>query len=94
MIHQGIFGDGLHRGFEENGLILHGDDDQIVPIGASSGQMMKLVPNGTLKVYPWGAHGLSNVNHWEVSTDIFQFLVVNENEGRELFPKWSQRDSG
>jgi len=38
-------------------LILHGDDDQIVPIGASAMLTAKLVRNSTLKVYPGFPHG-------------------------------------
>ena len=40
-------------------LIIHGDDDQIVPIGASADLSSKLVPGSTLKVYPGGDHGLA-----------------------------------
>jgi non-heme chloroperoxidase len=40
-------------------LILHGDDDQIVPIAASAMLSSKIVPNATLKVYQGGAHGLA-----------------------------------
>jgi non-heme chloroperoxidase len=39
-------------------LILHGDDDQIVPIGASALLSSKLVKGATLKVYPGAPHGL------------------------------------
>ena len=38
-------------------LILHGDDDQIVPIGASALASAKLVKNAMLKVYPGAPHG-------------------------------------
>jgi non-heme chloroperoxidase len=41
-------------------LIVHGDDDQIVPIDASARRSVELVPDATLKVYP-GAHGLAQV---------------------------------
>ena len=43
--------------FDVPTLIIHGDDDQIVPIGASAHASSKLVKNATLKVYPGGSHG-------------------------------------
>jgi non-heme chloroperoxidase len=39
-------------------LVLHGDDDQIVPIGDSSLLAVKLLKNGTLKTYPGYSHGM------------------------------------
>ncbi|MEC9434018.1 MAG: alpha/beta hydrolase [Pseudomonadota bacterium] len=39
-------------------LFIHGDDDQIVPIGAAAEKAVKLTPNGELKVVPGGSHGL------------------------------------
>ncbi len=55
-------------------LILHGDDDQVVPIGASAQMSSKLVPNGTLKVYHGGAHGLPNTEADRVNQDLLEFL--------------------
>ena len=45
--------------FDVPTLIMHGDDDQIVPIGAAALQSSKLVQNATLKVYPGAPHGLA-----------------------------------
>ena len=44
--------------FDVPTLILHGDDDQIVPIGASALLSSKLVKGATLKVYPGAPHGM------------------------------------
>jgi pimeloyl-ACP methyl ester carboxylesterase len=44
--------------FDVPTLILHGDDDQIVPIGAAALQSSKLVKGATLKVYPGFPHGM------------------------------------
>ena len=55
-------------------LLLHGDDDQIVPIGASAREAIKLLPNGKLKEYPGGAHALPNLNVDEVNKDLLEFL--------------------
>ena len=48
-------------------LIIHGDDDQIVPIGDSAALSAKLVKDATLKVYPGAPHGLANT-HKDSST--------------------------
>ena len=55
-------------------LILHGDDDQIVPIQASAHQAIKLLSKGKLKVYPGGAHALPNTAVDEVNQDLLAFL--------------------
>src|SRR3954464_10556883 len=43
-------------------LILHGDDDQIVPIGAAALKSAELVPDATLKIYPGAPHGLQGAH--------------------------------
>ena len=55
-------------------LVLHGGDDQVVPIQASAHKAMELLPKGTLKVYPDGSHGIHNVNSDEVNQDLLSFL--------------------
>jgi non-heme chloroperoxidase len=55
-------------------LILHGDDDQIVPIGASAMLSSKLVRNATLKVYKGGPHGMCTTRKDEVNADLLAFL--------------------
>ena len=55
-------------------LILHGDDDQIVPIGASAMLSSKLVKGSTLKVYPGFPHGMCTVNKDQINTDLLAFL--------------------
>jgi non-heme chloroperoxidase len=55
-------------------LIIHGDDDQIVPIGASAQASSKLIKNSTLKVYPGGSHGLADTNKDELNADLLAFL--------------------
>src|SRR6202021_3650128 len=51
-------------------LVLHGDSDQIVPIGASAREGIKLLKKGTLKVFPGGAHALPNTAIDEVNQDL------------------------
>ena len=55
-------------------LILHGDDDQIVPIGASAHLTVKLVEDATLKVYPGAPHGLCSTMKDQVNADLLQFI--------------------
>ena len=56
-------------------LILHGDDDQIVPIGAAALKSAKIVPNATLKIYPGGPHGLTGTHEQEFNKDLLAFLT-------------------
>jgi non-heme chloroperoxidase len=55
-------------------LILHGDADQIVPIGASALLSSKIVKNATLKVYPGAPHGMTATLADNVNTDLLTFL--------------------
>ena len=55
-------------------LILHGDDDQIVPIGASAERTAKLVRGSTLKVYPGLSHGMCIVNADQINADLLASL--------------------
>ena len=55
-------------------LILHGDDDQIVPIGASAHLSSKLVPNATLKIYPGANHGLTVTHKDQFNADLLAFI--------------------
>lgn len=62
------------RKFDVPTLILHGDDDQIVPIGASALLSAKLIQGATLKVYPGGSHGICTTQKDEVNADLLAFL--------------------
>jgi non-heme chloroperoxidase len=57
-------------------LIVHGDDDQIVPIGASAHLSSKLVKDATLKVYPGAPHGLASVDAYkeQFNADLLTFI--------------------
>src|SRR5207244_7755610 len=55
-------------------LILHGDDDQIVPIGASAMQSAKLVKDATLKVYPGLPHGMCSTHKDQINEDLLAFI--------------------
>jgi non-heme chloroperoxidase len=55
-------------------LILHGDDDQIVPIADSALLSAKLVKNGTLKVYPGFPHGMCTTHPDVINADLLAFI--------------------
>jgi non-heme chloroperoxidase len=55
-------------------LIIHGDDDQVVPIGAAGLQSAKLVKGAQLKIYPGGAHGLTDTAKDQLNADLLEFL--------------------
>jgi non-heme chloroperoxidase len=62
------------RAFDVPTLIIHGDDDQMVPIAASSLEAAKLVPGATLKVYPGANHGLCATHKDQVNEDLLAFI--------------------
>ena len=55
-------------------LIMHGDDDQIVPIGASAMLTSKIVKGSTLKVYPGLPHGMCSTSKDQVNVDLLTFF--------------------
>jgi non-heme chloroperoxidase len=55
-------------------LVLHGDDDQIVPIGASALKSVKLLKNGTLKVYESFPHGMLTTHADIINPDLLAFV--------------------
>ncbi|MEA2770004.1 MAG: non-heme chloroperoxidase [Acetobacteraceae bacterium] len=60
--------------FDVPTLILHGDDDQIVPIGASALLSAKLVKNATLKVFKGAPHGMCTTLKDQVNAELLAFL--------------------
>ena len=60
--------------FDVPTLIIHGDDDQIVPIGASAMLSSKLVKGSTLKIYPGGTHSLGDTSKEQLNADLLAFV--------------------
>jgi len=60
--------------FDVPTLIIHGDDDQIVPIDASAMLSSKLVKNAKLKIYPGGPHGLADTHKDQLNADLLSFI--------------------
>ncbi len=65
--------EGLKR-FDVPTLIIHCEDDQIVPIAASAMLSSKLVKNSTLKVYPGGSHGICQTDKDKVNAELLAFI--------------------
>ena len=60
--------------FDVPTLIVHGDDDQVVPIGVSALLSSKLIQNATLKIYKGAPHGLADTHKDQLNADLLAFL--------------------
>jgi non-heme chloroperoxidase len=60
--------------FDVPTLIVHGDDDQIVPIGNSALLSAKLVRDATLKIYKGGSHSLGDTSKDQLNADLLAFI--------------------
>ena len=66
--------------FDVPTLIMHGDDDQIVPIGTTAMLSAKLAPQATLKVYEGFGHGMCTINHERINADLFAFIKGEQTD--------------
>jgi len=60
--------------FDVPTLIIHGDDDQIVPMGASAQLAAKIIKGATWKIYPGAPHGLCSTHKDQINQDLLSFL--------------------
>ncbi len=60
--------------FDVPTLIIHGDDDQIVPIGAAALTSFKLIKHASLKIYPGAPHGLAYTHKDQLNADLLAFV--------------------
>ncbi len=60
--------------FDRPTLIVHGDDDQMVPLDVGGRASKKLVPNATLKIYKGAPHGLAETHKDQLNQDLLAFL--------------------
>ena len=60
--------------FDVPTLFIHGDDDQIVPIGAAALMASQIVKGATLKIYPGAPHGLTATHRDQFNADLLAFL--------------------
>jgi len=63
-------------------LLMHGEDDQIVPIDASARMAINLLPNGTLKTYPGLSHGLFATHPDLINADLLAFFKNPNDQER------------
>ncbi len=64
--------------FDVPTLIIHGDDDQIVPIGISGLLSVKLVKGARLKIYSGASHGLCTTHKDQVNQDLLEFIKTQD----------------
>ena len=62
--------------FDVPTLIIHGDDDQIVPIAAAALKSSKIVPNAELKIYEGAPHGLPTTLKDRLNKDLLEFITT------------------
>ncbi|QCR36480.1 alpha/beta fold hydrolase [Nissabacter sp. SGAir0207] len=55
-------------------LVIHGDDDQIVPFESCGKQAAEMLPNAQLKVYPGGSHGICTTHKDQINQDLLEFI--------------------
>ena len=55
-------------------LVMHGDDDQVVPINASGIKSAEIIKNATLNVYKGYSHGMATTHTDEINNDILNFI--------------------
>jgi non-heme chloroperoxidase len=65
--------------FDVPTLFIHGEADQIVPIVAASPLAVKLVKNGTLKIYPGAPHGLTATHREQFNADMLSFIRASRS---------------
>lgn len=65
--------------FDVPTLIMHGDDDQVVPVAASALRSAKIVRNAVLKVYPGFPHGMCQTQKDVINTDLLQFIQQEQS---------------
>jgi non-heme chloroperoxidase len=58
-------------------LVMHGEDDQVVPIKDSAMRSIKMLKNGTLKTYPGYPHGMATIHADVINKDILEFIQGN-----------------
>jgi non-heme chloroperoxidase len=68
--------------FDVPTLIMHGDDDQVVPIAISALVSSKLVKGATLKVYPGLPHGMCSTHKDLINADLLEFISKEQSSAQ------------
>jgi non-heme chloroperoxidase len=66
--------------FDVPTLIMHGEDDQVVPIGISGQVSARIVKGATLKIYPGLPHGMCSTHKDQINTDLFEFISSQQSK--------------
>ena len=72
-MHQGLLREDL-KTIDVPVLLMHGDDDQVVPIQGAALLGIKLLKRGTLKVYPGFPHGMATTHADTINEDLLAFV--------------------
>ena len=68
--------------FEVPTLILHGDDDQVVPVGITALVSSKIVKGATLKIYPGLPHGMCSTHKDVINADLLEFIKQEQSRSQ------------
>ena len=68
--------------FDVPTLILHGDDDQVVPVGITALVSSKLVKGATLKIYPGLPHGMCSTHKDLINADLLEFITTEKTSSQ------------
>lgn len=68
--------------FDVPTLILHGDDDQVVPVGITALVSSKLVKDATLKIYPGLPHGMCSTHKDLINADLLEFITTEKTSSQ------------
>ena len=68
--------------FDVPTLILHGDDDQVVPVGITALVSSKIVKGATLKVYPGLPHGMCSTHKDVINADLLEFIKQEQSKSQ------------
>ncbi|MBY0504492.1 MAG: alpha/beta hydrolase [Bryobacteraceae bacterium] len=71
--------------FDVPTLVIHGDDDQIVPFAAAGLASSKLIQGSVLKVYPGAPHGITDTHKDQLNADLLAFAMADAEQFRKEF---------
>ena len=72
------------RKFDVPTLVIHGDDDQIVPIAVGGLRSSKMIKGATLKIYKGAPHGLMTTHKEQFNTDLLEFARQQPQAGASV----------
>jgi non-heme chloroperoxidase len=70
--------------FDVPTLIIHGDDDQIVPADSTARLSSELIKSATLKIYSGASHGLCSTHKDQINSDLLEFCEESDGDSRKV----------